>query len=136
MAGRAEVSGGILDHTATSNKRTFHHVLQLTNVAGPLVGFQPFHGPGFKFRNYTDFKLICFAFQEVMNQSGYIFFSPSEWWDHNWKYVKPKPEILAKFFCHDHFLEASMGGGNDSGIHSNGLASPDTLNFSFLKVLM
>src|ERR1035437_4788951 len=131
-AGQTQVSGFDQRRVGSQDDGPFDHVLQLPDVARPVVAKE---NPPALIRKVLGgaTMLARSPNQEVVGQEQNVVPPLAQGRDVNGHNVESKEEVFAEFLSLDALLEAAVGGGNDAHVHLDGTAAPDPFELAFLE---
>src|SRR5260370_10307960 len=107
-------------------------VLELSNVAGPMIAHQGAHG---FVRNRIDrfVHRSSELLNEMLHEVWNIGFPFAQWRQINRENVQPVVQIFAELTILSYLLQVLVGGRNDANIDSRGPRAPDCLKLMLLQ---
>src|SRR5262249_29532831 len=118
--------------TLAQDNRPLDHILQLTDIAGPIVCLKQLQS--FLVNVLDPFpSLACVAFDEVFHEQRYVVFTVAERRHSDGEHIQPVKEVTAEGSGGHRFLQVPIGCGNDPHVDRNGLCSADALKLPLLQ---
>ena len=115
----------------TQDHGPLDHILQFTNIAGPVMGHQCCLA-GSRNSINSDTVLAGQALHELIGQKGYVFLTLPQRWHRDGNDIQTKIKVLAEFFARDALLQITVGGCDDPHIDSDQPITTDPLQFALL----
>src|SRR5262249_31476713 len=111
----------------TDNHRSFYDVLQLANVARPMLGLEQLQTLAVDGSDLLP-RFPCEALDEGFDQQGNIFPSLTQWRHGNRKDIEPVKKIVTDRARSHSSLEVTVRGGEYPHVYSNWLGASDAFN--------
>src|SRR5215472_18542273 len=111
---------------------SFDHVLQLADIARPVVGLKHFQC---LLVNLFDLfsRLAGESLDEIFHEKWYVVFALAERRHGDWENVEPIEEVAAEASCGNRCLQITVRRGDNAHVHGDGLRSADTLELPLLQ---
>src|SRR4030095_5289961 len=107
-------------------------VLQLTNVARPLICLEELHRPTLDRPDFLGFSSRI-AVDQIFDEQGNVTHAISQRWDLDRKHIQPIKEILPEGAGGHGRLEVAIRCGQNSDVDRDRMTTADTLQFPLLE---
>src|SRR3989475_9380324 len=116
----------------TQHDATLDHVLQLTDIARPVVRLQECHRALLDARDPLGGALRE-PFHEVLDEDGQVVRPLPQRRDRDRKHIQSIEQIGAECAARDRCLEILIGGDDDAHVHRDGMTAADPFDFPLLQ---
>jgi hypothetical protein len=115
------------------NQGPFYPVLQFTNVARPMMGFQSFNKTCVEGQGGIDSEFSRLSFRKMLNQYGNILLPLPQGRNVNGIHIEPVIQVFPESSVVHHLCQIPVGRTDDANVHLNGLTAPDSIEFLGLE---
>src|ERR1017187_1690002 len=124
--------GGVESGAGGDDDGALDEVLQLADVAGPVVALERVHGGG---GDGGDFAVHAagILLHEVAHQQRDVFAALAQRRDRDGKDVEAVIKVGAELALLDHEGEVAVGGGHQPGVGADGAGTAEALKFALLE---
>src|SRR5947209_1356465 len=123
--------GGVDDGAGGESTGTFQAILELADVARPVISHHHAHGV------FADGALeaggAIDAIEKMFDQHRNVSFALAQRWDANVDDVETEEEVFAEAALVNRSLQVAVGGGEHTNVDGNGAGGADRANLFFLK---